>query len=55
MGRSVRVLVGAAVFLAAVSAIHVRYARRGFGGGPVESREAAARGEELVVGHLPVT
>lgn len=53
MSRSVRLLAGTVLFLAAVSTLHLRYARRGPDGRA--GAEGGPRGEELVVGHLPVT
>ena len=55
MGRPVRLLVGAVVFLGAVSAAHVSLTHGGFRKVVERARKAETGREELTVGHLPVT
>lgn len=55
MGRPVRLLLGAVVFLGAVSAAHVTLTHGGLRKVVERARRAEMGREELTVGHLPVT
>lgn len=55
MGRPIRLLLGAVVFLGAVSAAHVKLTHGGIGKVVEKARNARTGREELTVGHLPVT
>ena len=55
MGRPVRLLLGAVVFLGVVSSAHVTLTHGGFRKVVEKARKAGTGREELTVGHLPVT